>query len=198
MNAEGLILAGGESTRMGGFHKGNLAYRNITFTEILVQELRKETSCVRLSYGREIKETYAGCPIVTDIYPGCGPIGGIHAGLKACVCDRMLVAACDMPFLKAGLFRYLEERLRERESAYTSFDGAVPVTGGRVHPLAAIYRRKVYTMLEEQIERQNYRIRDALKYLRILYIDVTGKRAFERMLQNINTPEEYERMLRDE
>lgn len=196
MNAEGLILAGGGSTRMGGHHKGSLTYRNKTFTEILIQELRKEVSCIRLSYGREIKEAYTDCPAVMDIYPGCGPIGGIHAGLEACNSEWMITAACDMPFLRIELFRYMRDRLCEKGDI--RYDGAVPVTGGRIHPLAAIYRTGIAAILEEQIEKQNYRIRDALKRLHILYVDVSGKEMFECMLQNINTLEEYERIAENE
>ena len=43
MQADGLILAGGKSSRMGGEHKGNLIYGGETFTQILVKELNRGT-----------------------------------------------------------------------------------------------------------------------------------------------------------
>ena len=194
MQVEGLILAGGKSSRMGGCHKGSLTYNRESFTQILVKELRKETACVRLSYGQEVREDRGECTVIMDIYPGCGPIGGIHAGLKACGREWLLVAACDMPFLKIELFRYMMDEFGQKETGDTRYDGVVPVTDGRIHPLAAIYRTSIADILEEQVKRENYRIRDALKRLNILYIDVTGKKMFEQMLRNINTIEEYERL----
>lgn len=191
VDTEGLILSGGKSLRMGGRHKGSLTFQKETFTQLLIKELKKEVSCVRLSYGQEIQENHSECPVVMDIYPNCGPIGGLHAGLKACTCDWMLVAACDMPFLKIELFRYLKKQLQEKKDAGEVYDGVVPVTGGRIHPLAAIYQTKISEVLKAQMEEGDYRVRTALKRLNILYIDVAGMSCFEKMLQNINTMEEY-------
>ncbi len=203
MQAEGLILAGGKSTRMGGRHKGSLIYGDKTFTHLLVKELKREVSCVRVSYGREIKDEGTGCPVVMDIYPECGPIGGIYAGLRACEREWMLTAACDMPLMKVELYRYLMDMLEKREKTENIiYDGAVPVTDGRIHPLAAVYRagrpgfrrENMADLLEEQIGRGNYRIRDALKGLNILYADLSKEARFAQMLCNINTIEEYERL----
>lgn len=198
MEAEGLILAGGKSTRMGGNHKGALTYKEECFTQILIRELKKEMVCVRISYGTEIKKDRCGCPVIMDIYPGCGPIGGIHAGLISCSSKWLAVAACDMPFLKIELLRYLMDRLSEAHKEKRQYDGAVPVTDGRIHPLAAVYHTGAADILEAEIRQGNYRLRDALKCLNILYIDLTGQKMFEGMLQNINTIEEYERLRENE
>ncbi len=203
IQADGLILAGGKSSRMGGHHKGSLTYRDETFTEILVRELKKEVQTVWLSYGREIRTCINGCRIVRDIYDNSGPIGGIHAGLAICGSDILFVTACDMPFLRIDLFYYLYEELSRKEISGCSterpfrYDGCVPMADGRIHPLASIYRKSAGKVLDEQIRDKNYCLRDALRRLHILYLDVTGERRFVRMLQNINTTQEYE-MLRDE
>lgn len=202
MQADGLILAGGKSSRMGGIHKGSLTYGDETFTQLLVRELRREVQKVWLSYGREVKEYIAGCGIVHDIYEDSGPIGGLHAGLRMCANEWLLAAACDMPFLKAELFGYLYGELCRREEINQAasgcmnvqkrkFDGVVPVTDGKIHPLAALYKKTAVGVFKEQIKNKNYRLRDALLRLDILYVDVTGKRDFERMLQNINTRQEF-------
>lgn len=207
MQADGLILAGGKSRRMGGIHKGSLIYGNETFTQILAKELKKEAQKVWLSYGQEVRERIAGCGIVRDIYENSGPIGGLYAGLRMCANDCLLAAACDMPFLKIELFRYLYRELFRRDEAEPAasermniqssrYDGAVPVINGRIHPLAAIYKKSSVGVLEEQIKDKNYRLRDALLRLDILYVDMTGKKDFERMLQNINTRQEYEAAVR--
>lgn len=198
MQAEGLILAGGRSTRMGGIHKGTLIYERETFTQRLIRELQSVSVCVRISYGSERREDGRDCPAVMDIYPGCGPIGGIHAGLKAGEREWMAVAACDMPFLKAELFGCLMKRISEAEEKGIFFDGAVPVAGGRLHPLAAVYRTGTARVFEEQILAGNYRLGDVLRRLNLLYADLTGQKRWEEMLRNINTAEEYERLTEHE
>lgn len=195
MEAEGLVLAGGKSLRMGGRHKGGLLYQNESFTQILIKELKKETPWVRVSYGRERKEDCGEYPAVMDIYPDCGPIGGLHAGLRGCRGEVVLTAACDMPLMKIELLRFLLKSMRRNETAGALYDGAVPVTEGRIHPLAAVYRKSAADTFEEQIKKENYRLQVALRHLRILYVDVTGNKIFEQMLRNINTREEYERLM---
>lgn len=194
MGTEGLILAGGKSLRMGGRHKGGLLYQNRSFTEILIRELKKEVRCVRVSYGCEVKEDCGECQAVLDIYPDCGPIGGLHAGLCKCSSEFVLTAACDMPLLKIELFRFLMDKLC-RDGRELQYDGAVPVTEGHIHPLAAVYKKDASAVFEEQIKKGNYCLRDVLRGLHILYVDMTGNKIFEPMLRNINTWEEYERLL---
>lgn len=182
---DGLILAGGKSSRMGGSHKGFLTYEDNSFMERLIGEMGKIADRIWVSYGTKIHAEYAGCRIVTDEYLECGPIGGIHAGLKACESNALLVTACDMPFLKAEFFTYLSEELKD-------YDGVVTVTAGKKHPLAAIYKKDILPVLEEQIKNGNYRLTDVLKKLDINYVDVTGQEEFGRMLKNINTIEDYQ------
>lgn len=194
---DGLLLAGGKSSRMGGRHKGELIYEDKTFTERMINEFAKEAETIWISYGDRIHYTDDRCRIVRDIYPGCGPIGGIHAGLTACRADEVMVSACDMPFLKIELFRYLKKRLEDAENQEKEgYDGVVPVFNGRIHPLSAIYRKEnVLNVLEMQIIAGNYRIRDALNQLHVLYVDVSTNMEFAKMLQNVNTVEEYQKLV---
>lgn len=194
MRADGLILAGGKSARMGGRHKGSLLYKEETFVQILIREMGQEVQQMWISYGQKNHGSYAGCRLLTDIYPECGPIGGIHAGLSACGQEWMLVMACDMPLLKKELFLRLYREL-ERAGQGEEYEGVVPVTEGRVHPLAALYRKGLAKTLEGQIEDGNFRLRDALKKSRILYVDVSKAPAFTEMLRNINTEEEYRKLV---
>lgn len=198
MQAEGLILAGGGSTRMGGLHKGSLLYRKKTFIQILEDELKKEATHVSISYGAKRREYAGECSVIMDYYPGCGPIGGIHAGLRECRGEFLLTAACDMPLLKIELYRYLYDTLLGKEKIGISYDGAVPIVDGRIHPLSAIYRRRAGSRMEEQILAGNYRLTDALKCMNILYADVTEQKGYVQMLRNINTLKEYERLIKYE
>ena len=193
---DGLILAGGRSTRMGGKHKGDLRYEDQTFLERIIGEFASCAERIWISYGTEMRRDYPGCVSICDEYPGCGPMGGIHAGLKRCRSDYMMVAACDMPFVKMELYHLLENELekaqQESEAVYV---GAVPVADGRVHPLAAVYKKELAGCLKEQIERKEYRIRSIFDRQNILYVDVSRRADIKRMLSNVNTAAEYEEIL---
>lgn len=195
--------------RMGGRHKGDLVYRNHTFIEHIIREFKKETEVILISYGKEIHREYEGCKTLTDIYSDCGPIGGLHAGcshLWSPICrpsalpeegdsESVMVAACDMPFLEIDLYRFLKREM-EREEYRRSHpvDGVVPIAGERVHPLAAIYKKRAGAVFQEQIAAGEYRLTEALKRLNILYVDISENVEMCGMLRNINTIREYERL----
>lgn len=190
---DGLILAGGKSRRMGGYHKGDLVYHQQTFLEHVISEFRKETDAIWISYGDTRRSDYEGCRIVMDEFANCGPMGGIHAGLMCCQSECVMVAACDMPFLEIGLYRYLYGKLKETEEAENcAYAGAVPVAEGRIHPLAAIYKKEIGLELGKRLKEKRYRLTDALKSQKLLYVDVSAVPEFRKMLMNVNTVEEYE------
>lgn len=188
MQADGLILAGGKSTRMNGFHKGNLRYDGNTFVERLICEMKRKVQNIWISYGTEIQKEYPGCHIVQDVYPDCGPISGLHAGLSQSQNDLVCVAACDMPFLKVELYHFLFEQMQEEDM------GVVPVTNGKIHPLAAIYKKELRLIAEEQIQSGNYKVIKLLERVKIRYVDVSNRPEFCEMLQNVNTIEQYQKI----
>jgi len=205
MKMAAAVMAGGRSSRMEGRHKGMLLTREgVTFTDRISAELHKLTDLVYISYGDTIQMEAAECRIVRDIYIGCGPVGGLHAVLTRAFLDgaaAVATAACDMPYVTAEFFRYLYEQLvirtdisGERKSPFDLYDGVVAVTGGKIHPLAAIDSVRAAGICKTQLEERNLRVRDALAKLRILYVDLEGS-AYERMILNINTEEDYTKYL---
>ncbi len=187
-NVDAVILAGGKSSRMGGQHKGSLICGNETFTQHLINEAGKVADQIWLSYGKEVREEYAGCHIVKDEYLDCGPIGGIHAALKNAEADTVIVTACDMPFMGAEFFEMLLDQMED------GIDGVVPrEADGRLHPLAAVYRKDILPVVEEQIQSENYRLRDMLAKVNIRYVEVEDK--WLDMLRNVNTVEEYKNLI---
>lgn len=196
---DGLILAGGKSRRMEGKHKGNLVYQNETFVERLIHEMRKETDQIWISYGEIIHKEYEGCKIIMDEYPGCGPISGLYAGLKKCRSEMLMTAACDMPFLSVEFFWYLEGEMKSKENKnLCKYDGAVPIYNGKIHPLAAIYRKEAADILERQIMLKEFKMMKMLGKMNILYIDIAENSRWGRMLKNINTVSDYRRIMEEE
>ena len=189
---DGLILAGGKSSRMGGQHKGALVIDKATFAEHIVREFRRLTDTILISYGEKIHEKYDGAIIISDEHLGCGPIEGIYQGLKNCSSDMLMIAACDMPFIKAELYKFLEETLtKAEESSNEKYYGVVPVLNGRFHTLSAIYKKEALVYFKDSIDEGTFSIRSALDKMNIIYVSVDDKKEFHKMLENINTREDY-------
>lgn len=183
---DALVLAGGKSSRMGGKHKGNLKIGGETFVWHLINEVCQKADHVWISYGQDIHEEYENCEIVTDTYQDCGPMGGLHAGLMKTDAEHLFVLACDMPFMKVEFLEMLEKYLTEE------VDAVVPVVKGKIHPLAAIYKKRVLPVVEERLKNGNYRLCSMVESMNTVYVEIEEGQKY--MLQNINTTEEYQRI----
>ena len=197
MKTDALILAGGNSSRMGGQHKGSLLWHGKSFTELMVRELKKRADTVYLSCGRQAVPDTSGCIAVQDIYPGCGPIGGLHAGLKKSTADFVLTAPCDMPLLKAELYDFLLSFLTGEPSGGSSGmpDAVVPLLDRRPEPLAAVYRPSCSLFFEQQLKTGCYRLRPALDRMHVVYPDISENPQLASMMENINSPADYASLL---
>lgn len=183
---DALILAGGKSRRMGGLHKGSLTLGDESFTQHLINELKAQTQCIYLSYGSTIQREYTDCCVIQDEYADCGPMGGLHAGLKVCN-NILLTAACDMPLLRWELYEFLLSML-------DGYDAVIPIAEGKTQPLAAVYTKAMLPIFEEHLQNGDYRLMKALQQAHVCYVDVPQ---FAYMMKNINTEAEYAELLAD-
>ena len=117
MNAEkwtGIILAGGLSSRMGT-NKALLELNGSTVLNHMVKAIRPAVSRIVVAAGSN-EALYSvwgdeGLECIQDVYPGKGPLAGLHAALSASRTDWNLVSACDMPLLQTS-FQWNEDHLR--------------------------------------------------------------------------------------
>ncbi len=128
-------------------------------------------------------------PMVSDLHSGIGALGGLHSALSHITTDSALVVACDMPRLNPSLLAYLV-RLAESNP---DFDAIVPRITGRAHPLHAVYRRRVLTVIESQIERGTLALNGLLDPLTVCWVDEAEIRPYDPKLDsfiNLNTPQD--------
>jgi len=152
------ILAGGKSTRMGG-DKAFVMFggRNMSSRTLLARALeltRSITSDVRIV--GEAAKFASFAPVVEDVFRECGPLGGIHAALRASQTELNVILAVDLPFVSPALLQYLIKRARESDASVT-----VAKTGGHWQPLCGVYRRQFADAAEQALRAGRYRI-DAL------------------------------------
>ena len=136
----------------------------------------------------ERKKFAAFAPVVEDIFPGCGPLGGIHAALHGSQSDLNLILAVDMPFISPGLLKFLVAGARQSAAAVT-----VPRAARAWQPLCAIYRKIFAESAEAALKAGRYKI-DALfdrLSTHVIEEDALAKAGFAAsVFQNVNTPED--------
>ena len=145
------ILAGGRSTRMGT-DKAFVLLDGRTLLARALDVARSLTPEVRIVGNPAKFASFA--PVVEDVFPGCGPLAGIHAALRSSQTDLNLIIAVDIPFLTPALLEYMLGRAKSSAAAMVT----VPCADHRSQPLCAIYRREFATMAERALRAGHYKV----------------------------------------
>jgi molybdenum cofactor guanylyltransferase len=187
--ATGLILAGGESRRMGQDKLPLIVGGKPLLDGVC---LTLASHCDEILVVGEGGYAPAGARCIPDLRPGRqGPLAGIEAGLLDARHRAVFVAAADMPFLTGDLAGYLLGLLSGDVPA------VVPDSGGRLHPLCAAYGREIWPAVSAALDRGIRPVRELLKALpSVRYVREEELRRFgdpDLLLTNVNSPKDLER-----
>ena len=144
MEVSGLVLAGGQGSRMGGVDKGLQPFRGKPMVAHVLERLEPQVDEVLVNANRNV-EDYArfGHRVVADEIAGfAGPLAGFERGLAHARGALLVTVPCDSPFLPADLVARLRAALEERGA-----DLAVAKTGDQAHPVFCLMRREVLPSL---------------------------------------------------
>ncbi len=146
MELSAVILAGGESRRMGR-DKAWVTYDGKPLLQLAVDKVRAVGVREIFISGRPGEDYSAfGCSVLLDREAGFGPLGGIERGLDACTSPLLLVLAVDMP-------RMTSELLRKLASRCDRLTGVVLMLPNGLEPLAAIYPRRCHALAFDALAR---------------------------------------------
>jgi molybdopterin-guanine dinucleotide biosynthesis protein A len=182
----GVVLAGGRSSRMGGRDK---AFAAVGGEPIAVRTLRLFRALFpQVVVATNRPDRYRGFDVETvcDLFPGRGPLAGIHAGMHVARHPHVFVAACDMPGLDADVILFLLGRIGEA-------DAVVPRWEDDIEPLHAVYAVRLLPRIEEALAGGRHALRDFLPRVRVDYVAEDELRRISgtaRSMLNVNTPEE--------
>jgi molybdopterin-guanine dinucleotide biosynthesis protein A len=99
-NISGAILAGGDNKRFGGKIKANETIGGGKIIDRIVKTLSQVFDEIILVTNSPLEfNQWRSLKIIGDQYKGVGPLGGIHAAMKASQADAVFIFAGDMPFL---------------------------------------------------------------------------------------------------
>lgn len=188
--ASGIVLAGGQSRRMGR-DKALLSHGGET---MLARVLGMVGGVVddMVVVGRQSETEHLGARWVEDEVPGLGPLGGLITGLRLARHPSVLVVACDMPFIRSDVLRCILRYL-------PSFDAAVPVVDKRPQPLLAAYSATILPTLERRLAQGQLGVQSMLEDIRTRWIgphELAGVDATWQSFVNVNTPADWRAVTR--
>jgi molybdopterin-guanine dinucleotide biosynthesis protein A len=186
----GVVLAGGYGHRLGGVNKALLDIGGSTNIARVLTALEPICTDLTLVANDATLSSLPGIRLVRDTDPHAGVLPALAQGLEAADGSLAIVVACDMPFLNRGL---LAELLRRATVA----DVVIPLVGGRLEPMHAIYRRApALEAIHSALATGERRMTSFLNRLRVDRVEESIIRSFDPELHsffNINTPEDLER-----
>jgi molybdopterin-guanine dinucleotide biosynthesis protein A len=122
-------------------------------------------------------------PVIADLHPGEGPLGGILTVLHHTSSDWNLVVACDMPGLSAKFLAWLLKAAEQSQA-----EALVPTgPAARPEPLCAVYHRRSLDGLQAAFAAGERKITAALSRIHTKELPVGELAVF----QNVNTPEDW-------
>ena len=180
-----LLLAGGKNARMGAV-KAELLYEGKTFLEHMLDKARHLG--IRDFYISGYESPRENVRTLPDHFSDRGPLGGVHAGLRAIRTPYCLVLPVDAPKLPPEI---LEELICQHEKR-TDDQVLIWEHGVRQEPLIAIYPASMADSIEDLIREHSAPVFRAL--------EVWGYRRYRRepqenLVLNVNTPQAYNRLL---
>jgi molybdopterin-guanine dinucleotide biosynthesis protein A len=206
----GFVLAGGKSSRMGtstdkaflDFRGQSLLERALAvagtvcdrvtivgdpakFEAVLSSQFSVLSKTQRQSLRTENRELRT---VIADIFPGCGPLAGIHAALVHSTAELNLMLAVDMPFVSRELLAFVFAAAEAGDAVIT-----VPRTSRGFQPLCAVYRRDFSTVAEQALRAGKYKVDAAFSSVPVRVIEENELAAAgfsEQSFFNVNTPQD--------
>ena len=196
-SVSGVVFCGGKSRRMGR-DKAELPapdirgdHREHSLLENAIAVLEQVAPFVFLASGDAPREPAFGKACVLDVQSGAGPLAGLVAALEACDTTWLCVLACDMPVVEAEIFHELLAHARQHQ-----LDICLLESTAGIEPLCGVYKQSCAPAARRCLE-SGQRKMSAFhgSRLRVGTLAATEFAAREDCARNLNTPEEYIRVM---
>ncbi|HEX5550646.1 MAG TPA: molybdenum cofactor guanylyltransferase [Nitrospira sp.] len=181
----GVLLAGGKSRRMGQ-DKRLLSVGDETLYTRSVSVLRAIFERVVVVVAQDSPLVASDAPVLRDIIPHCGSLGGLYTGLKEAGTQWVFAVACDMPFLDPGTIRHFTGLKDEGDVIMAKLRNGF-------QPMHALYHRNCLPIMERLIQAQDFKIHRLAEHPELRVRIVTPEELSRvdpegRSFYNVNTP----------
>jgi molybdopterin-guanine dinucleotide biosynthesis protein A len=150
MDAEGWVLAGGRSVRMGR-DKAGVEFAGVPLLERMLGKLSKIGLRARIAGMREPVEGVAA-EVVSDLHPDCGPLSGMETALGRSERPLVMMLGVDLPLIETEFLMWMLGRAQITGAAAT-----IPRVLGQPQPLCAVYRRELLGGITRALDSGEYK-----------------------------------------
>lgn len=151
MNHSAVILAGGQSLRMGR----DKALLEVGEQPLLARQINlawaTRATEVFISGRAGVDYSHFNCPVLLDRFAGGGPLAGIERALAALAHARLLVLAVDLPAMTEAL-------LNTMAASGPEHLGVIPRLNGRIEPLAAFFPKASLRLAQIALRSNKYSV----------------------------------------
>lgn len=186
METSAIILAGGKSLRLGYNKVLEIVGGKSLLEQVISRVASLSSEIIVVATEEQVIPQlidYPDMQVVTDIYPGKGPLGGIYTGLKTSTSTCNLVVAADMPFLNRALLGYML-------GLVDGVDLVAPRVGGQVETLHAVYTAGCLAAIEKMMKEGELGVHKLFSRVKVRYIEADEIARFDpeqRSFFNVNT-----------
>jgi molybdopterin-guanine dinucleotide biosynthesis protein A len=184
------IQSGGQSERMGE-DKAQKHFLGRPLIQRVIERLQPIADDLLVTTNHPEPYAFLNIPLFTDLKPGHGALGGLYTGLFSAKHSVVAVAACDMPFANAELFKAASEIIVKEEA-----DVVIAKTEAGYEPFHAVYRRETcIPAIESAMDTNQWRVNGWFPKVKMRLLTPNEVRRYDPnglAFLNINTPEEFE------
>ena len=181
MQASLLVLAGGDSRRMGR-PKAWLKVGDTYLLRYVAERLAPAFSEVIVSFAEpEQLEEPVPYRVVFDRRTPAGPLAGLEAGLVAARNEVIFAVACDMPYVTQEIAQLAVVAARR-------CDAAIPRIDGRPEPVCGAYRRSALPFVTGAVNTGRLKASDLSAELDVTWLEDLDPQLF----RSLNTPQDLE------
>lgn len=182
----GVILAGGQGSRMGGLDKGLIEWQGRPLIEHLIAAFQTQLSSLVINANRNqaIYQSY-GFPVISDQAPDYqGPLAGLATAMHTVETPYILTIPCDSFYLAPDFAARMLHVLNTSKA-----DLVVAHDGEQLQPTYALVPIALLPNLEAFLTRGERQLRAWYQQQRMATVNCSD---IAIMFQNINTPAHYQ------
>ena len=184
MEATLLVLAGGDSRRMGT-PKAWIEVGDTVLLRYVIDRLAPAFAEVMVSFAEpEQIQEHIPYRVVFDRKRSAGPLAGLEAGLIASRHDVLFAVACDMPYVTQSTAELAVAAARNCDAAIARHDGLF-------EPVCGAYRKTALPAIVSALDAGNYTAHDVVMDLDVTWLEGIGVEEFA----SLNTRAELDRFL---
>ena len=183
MQITGIILSGGQSTRMGT-DKALLQINGKTLLENAIEICKPVCNEILISSNNP-RHKKSGYQIIPDEYKNAGPLSGIYSCLKISINKWSFVISVDAAFVNTEFIKYLN-------SQTGVFDAIVPIHIKGKEPLISLYNKSGLTVMQRHLNSENFKMHNLLNDIKTNYVDSQNwVDLYPQIFSNLNRPEDF-------